>query len=319
MKGISIIICCYNSVSRLYETLEHLALQITAPSLAWEIILVDNASTDNTIAFATETWNKLNRTNVDFKIVSEKKQGLSFARQRGVYTAKYEYIIFCDDDNWLREDYVQTASNIIDNDITIGAMGGENIAVSNTGLPGWFTRCQEFYAVGKPAETSGYVNSRSYVCGAGMVTRKSVFQNAINNKLPSILSDRKGNALSSGGDVEYCLRILLQGYNLYFSENLVLQHFIPAARLTETYKTALSSGIDESRKTALEYAEAIKIKNLNKRDKVAALMAAVKDVLKSFIRRRKPQPFSYKLFFYLFNIGYNNRSDLKIIKQFYNA
>lgn len=46
--GVSIVICCYNSASRLPETLQHIAEQEVAANISWEVIVVDNASTDNT-------------------------------------------------------------------------------------------------------------------------------------------------------------------------------------------------------------------------------------------------------------------------------
>lgn len=303
----------------MYETLQHLALQKTNATLQWEIIVVDNASVDNTMGFAKTTWVKFKKHNVDFKVVEETEQGLTFARQRGVSEAKYQYIIFCDDDNWLNSDYVQLSFDLMEADNTIGVLGGENIAVSDVSFPEWFPGFKEFYAVGRPALTPGIVNDRMYICGAGMVTRKKLFQDAVNKKLPGILYDRKGNKLSSGGDVEYCLRILLQGYNLFFSEQLILQHFISADKLTEGYRNELSKGIDESRLVAKEYAEALKIKSLGWYGKSAVLINAVKDIVKSFIMNRKPQEYSQKILFYFFNIGFKNRNDLKLIKRFYHA
>lgn len=318
-KGISVIVCCYNSASRLEETLEHLFAQKTAPSLLWEIIVVDNASTDDTVSFAKKTLEKFETVKIHFTITEEKKQGLSFARQHGVEMAKYEYIIFCDDDNRLNNDYLQVAYDLIDGDENRGVIGGEGIPVSDIDLPAWLENAKEEYAIGKPAKTSGIVNSRNYLCGAGMVTRKKLFQNAINNKLPSILSDRKGKSLSSGGDVEYCLRLVLQGYDLYYSADLVFKHFIPAYKLTEEYRGELFRGIDECRNIIAEYIEANSIKKLNNYNKLKLLVNASKDFLKSRFKHRKTQPFTNKLLFYFFNIGCKERSDLKIIKHFYNA
>jgi len=318
-KGISVVMCCYNSAQRLYETLKHLALQKTNDLFPWEIIIVDNASTDNTAAAAKQTWEGFTKENIPFKVIKEEKQGLSFARQRGVDEAGYEYVIFCDDDNWLAENYLLTAYRIIDEDISIGAAGGTSTAVSDTVTPGWFARYEEAYAVGKQAASTGYINDKGYVNGAGMVTRRSVFKNTVNKKLPVILTDRKGNTLSTGGDVEYCQRLLLQGYNLYYTEELVFQHFVPAFRLTEEYRNALLKGVEEVQWILREYFEAAKIKRANTYDKAKLIIAAVKDFSKSFLRRRKPHINSVKLFFYLFNVGFKNRNELVIIKHFYNC
>ncbi|NJN42415.1 MAG: glycosyltransferase [Flammeovirgaceae bacterium] len=63
-EGVSVIICCYNSSSRIEKTLEHLFQQKTNSRLHWEIILVDNASTDQTKATAIKRWSNLGRAEV---------------------------------------------------------------------------------------------------------------------------------------------------------------------------------------------------------------------------------------------------------------
>src|SRR5436190_1838589 len=99
MKGVSVIICCYNSEHRIDKTLNHLQAQIISSSLQWEIILVDNASNDSTVKKADELWNKNAVT--EMNIISEPKPGLKNARLAGINKSKYEYISFIDDDNWV--------------------------------------------------------------------------------------------------------------------------------------------------------------------------------------------------------------------------
>lgn len=318
MKGITVVICCYNSASRLHETLKHLYLQKKDNSLRLEIIIVDNASTDDTVFVASEIWKQFKNDDIIFKVIEEKQPGLSFARQCGVSEAKYEYIIFCDDDNWLHEDYVQTAYRLISADKTIGVIGGISTAIGDAAMPAWFAKYEEIYSVGKHAPASGIINNKGYVCGAGMVTRKTVFENAVNNKFPFALSDRKGNALSGGGDVEYCLRLILQGYNIFYSEDLVFKHYIPAYRLTEQYRDDLLKGAQNAQWILKEYFEAVHIKNSSTYIKFMMCNKVVKDGIKSLLRNRDLHPSSRKLLYYLFNIGFKNNAELAVIKHFYN-
>ena len=62
MNGISIIICCYNSASRLEKTIQHIALQKQV-SFSFEVVLVDNKSTDKTSSVAQELFSKYNIVN----------------------------------------------------------------------------------------------------------------------------------------------------------------------------------------------------------------------------------------------------------------
>lgn len=259
--GVSVIICCYNSTSRLYETLKHLSQQETPENLLWEIILVNNASTDNTVAFASEVWKSFNRNDNIFRIAEELKPGQMHARKKGVNEASYECIIFCDDDNWLGKEYVFHAYKTLLKDDNIGAAGGQNLPVTNADeYPDWWEPYKDKYALGIPAKESGDVSHRGFVLGAGLVTRRSLFLQAFNEKYPSLLNGRNGESLSTGDDFEYCKRILLWGYSLYYEEKLILEHFIPKERLTIAYRDRLMKGIEEASVILNEYDQAIYIK-----------------------------------------------------------
>src|SRR6187402_2986286 len=113
VAGISVIICCYNSVARIEPTLKHLFAQKGVTASEWEIILVDNGSTDSTSATALQLWNSLEGEKPAFKVLQESIPGLSTARQTGIDAAAFEYVLFCDDDNWLQEDYVANGLKIM--------------------------------------------------------------------------------------------------------------------------------------------------------------------------------------------------------------
>src|SRR6478735_6421240 len=125
-KGISVIVCCFNSSARIRETLRALCAQELDASLDCEIILVDNASTDNTSEVAYAVWKNSN-TRISLRIIPEMRPGLAYARRKGIKASLYNYLIFCDDDNWLEDTYVQTAFSILDKDQRIAACGGKGI------------------------------------------------------------------------------------------------------------------------------------------------------------------------------------------------
>ncbi len=63
----------------------------------WELIIIDNGSTDETFTLAS------NFNDARIKILSEKKQGTSYARNRGLFESKGEYTSFLDADDVLPE------------------------------------------------------------------------------------------------------------------------------------------------------------------------------------------------------------------------
>jgi glycosyltransferase involved in cell wall biosynthesis len=318
-QGISVIICCYNSAKRLPETLRYLSSQAINDWLKWEIIIVDNASTDNTSFVAEEILAPLALPNFSFQIVSEQKPGLSFARYHGVQTAKYHLIVFCDDDNWLDKNYLQHAFTIMESDKTIGALGGQSYVVSDGAIPEWFEEYQEGYAVGKQGDQTGYVTQRGYVWGAGLVTRKELFLTTINEELPSLLTDRKGTELTSGGDNEYCQRLILLGYQLYYCEQMVFGHFVTANRLSAEYRDKLYKCFEVSSGVVYYYTEAIHFKRSNTLTKIKLLGSATSQIIINVLRGKKISHRSIKIFYYFLGWGYKTNRELRVVKRFYDA
>ncbi len=232
--GVSVIICCYNSAPRLQQTLAHLAAQEVDNELLWELIIVDNNSTDDTAQFTKNEWTNLEQ-NVSLKIVEESKAGLSYAREKGAATASYDILIFCDDDNWLEKSYLQTTFTLMQSNKKIGIAAGQSTGAFEIEKPGWFDRFGQAYAIGHPLKESGIANDRTYLAGAGMITRKSILQKLKSFDYTPVISDRSATNLISGGDAELCLAIMYMGYDLYYEEKLQFTHFMTTPRLQWSY------------------------------------------------------------------------------------
>jgi glycosyltransferase involved in cell wall biosynthesis len=241
-NGVTIIICCYNSAQLLPPTIKHIAKQKNQDNIYWELIVVNNNSTDDTAQVARQEWDKYGLKEVKLSVVNEAQAGLSYARKMGVEAASFEYIIFCDDDNWLSDDYLQTAFRILEENPAIGALGGRSEAIADVAFPGWWNQYISGFAVGRQATESGYIQSRKYLWGAGLVSRKILLSKVFHKDFPSFLSGRKGEELSSGEDVEICARIILMGYLLYYDGNLLLIHYITETRFTVAYRDKMFEG-----------------------------------------------------------------------------
>ena len=244
MKGVSVIICCYNSALRVIQTLQHLAGQKTN-DLAWELIVVDNNCTDNTVQLLVE-FSRIH-PNLPLKIVKEPISGLSHARKRGVHDSTFEIIIFCDDDNWLANDYVSNAYNLMNSDDSIGILGGNIKAEFDGEEPVWFGEYAGGYAIGEQAKPNAQtLEDRKWVFGAGTVIRKELFAHLKSNSIELLLTGRKGNKLLAGDDSELCSIAILLGYRVAASSSLNLKHFIPANRLNLDYARNLYKGFGAS-------------------------------------------------------------------------
>lgn len=240
-KGISVIICTYNSETRISKSLQSILTQNT--TYDFELIVVNNNSNDRTEDSVIAT---LNERVINWRLVKEPTPGLSSARWKGINEAKFDLILFCDDDNILDKNYLEIGGSILFADQSIGILGGNGHPVFQKDKPYWFDEFSSSYAIGNLGKKSGKQKKGSYHYGASCFFRRSALLELKKRGFNSILSDRSGNLLSSGGDVELCFAVQLLGYNLAFDTRLSFDHFIESHRLEWDYYLRLKRGIASS-------------------------------------------------------------------------
>lgn len=239
--GLSFIVCCHNSAARLVETLHHLAAQDVPASLRWEVVLVDNASTDRTRDVAASLWPA--SCPGELRIVTETKLGLRHARERGLAESRGAIVSLIDDDNWVAPDWAARVVAILDAHPEVGACGGCNEAVCEVPAPDWFASHAYCYAVGPqggPHEPTP--GPRAQLWGAGLTVRREAWDALNRNGFNPLLSGRQGAKLTAGEDSELCLALRLAGWQLWYDPALRLRHFLPANRLRWTYLRGLVRG-----------------------------------------------------------------------------
>jgi len=236
--SISVVICCFNSEQRLPKVLQHLLRQKVDASVSWEVIVVDNASSDAT-ANVPQTFWPMTAT-VPLRIVEEKRQGLSYARRRGAGAAEGAVVGYLDDDNWVSENWVQRVHDIFDLHPDIGACGGRGVAVFESTEPSWFALLQRSYAVGPQSLSGGYIRDElGWLGGAGLCIRRSALLALFDAGFENLNRGRTGRSLASGEDMELCLALRLAGWQLYYDPELVFCHHIPQLRVTPSYRRRL--------------------------------------------------------------------------------
>jgi glycosyltransferase involved in cell wall biosynthesis len=241
VSGVSIIICCYNSQSRLQKTLQHVADMQLGGDLRLELVLVDNCCTDGTVQLVQQ-WHCQWQHKLQLQVVREPRPGLTSARIAGVKAAEFETLIFCDDDNWLAANYCDVAHQLLQAHPRVALAGGCSYAVPEITPPDWFWPLSGAWAVGDSDYCGLLSGPDAFVRGAGMVVRRSAFLELLQTGFQFITSDRRGCSLNSGGDAEICRELARLGYELYFDSRLSLQHWIPKERLTRSYALRLWQG-----------------------------------------------------------------------------
>jgi glycosyltransferase involved in cell wall biosynthesis len=238
LLGVSAVICTYNGAARLPQTLAHLAAQENRGAVAWEVLVVDNASTDDTAEVARRCWPA--DAPAPLRVVNEPQIGLSSARARGFAEARYEIVSFVDDDNWVANNWINKVSEIMSADSRLGAFNGLSYPVCEIEPPAWFERFQKHYAVFTKEDLARQSGLPHGLFGAGLNVRKTAWLGLKHADFDSNLSDAIGTKLSRGGDSELSFAIREAGWKLDIDPYLRLQHFLPAYRLNWAYLRRLS-------------------------------------------------------------------------------
>ena len=132
---VSVIIATFNRAGLLPGILGALASQEAPPSLGWEIVVVDNNSSDSTPDVVTS----FSRTaTIPVRYVFEPGQGLSRARNRGVREARGSILAFTDDDVLPAPDWIAQVVAAIDRWGAHG-VGGRILPRWEAPPPSWIT------------------------------------------------------------------------------------------------------------------------------------------------------------------------------------
>ncbi|TVQ64916.1 MAG: glycosyltransferase family 2 protein [Balneolaceae bacterium] len=235
---LSVIICTHNPVKEfLSKTLEGLKQQ-DLPVKEWELVVVDNASDEA----VSKRWNLDWHPNG--RIITEPELGLTPARVRGIRETSADLLIYVDDDMILDPDYLSVALSISDEYPFLGIWGGNLKGGFEVEPPQTIMRYVERLAV-REVKRERWSNIRLWETtpsGAGMVLRRVIAEEyaneALNHPLKKFLS-RKGDSLSSGGEVDIAFKATGMGFGSGLFPQLSATHLLPAHRLTESYMLRL--------------------------------------------------------------------------------
>ena len=231
MEGVSVIIVCHNGAKRLATTLSHLTAQESA-RIPWELLIIDNASTDETAEVARSCWRN---APAPLRVVNESRLGVRYARERGLNEAKYTVLGFVDDDNWVAPDWVRTAYEIISSDSRLAAVGSVREPVCELPPPSWFQNFHSLYAVLTERDLEHISQEPTWLPTAGLCIRKAAWKELVQNGFHFLLSGSVGMKPGGGEDTELTRALHLSGWKLRIDTRLRLQHFMPGQRLRWKY------------------------------------------------------------------------------------
>ncbi len=118
---VSVIVCTHNRAHRLEQTLNSLQEMAVPVDLPWELIVVDNNSSDNTKEVVN---NFIDKSDLNAKYVIERYQGLSHARNMGIQESSGNIIAFTDDDCIVDRHWITSISKEFQSSESIAGIGG---------------------------------------------------------------------------------------------------------------------------------------------------------------------------------------------------
>lgn len=225
---ISTIVCTFNRAASLQATLQSLARARVPDGCSWELVVVDNNSTDATQA-VIESF--LEDHCLPVRNVRETTPGLSHARNRGIAVATGDILTFTDDDVLVDPDWlVRIAEAFAEHGPAV--VGGRILPLWETPPPRWLDSSLYAYLALADYGDDPLCLKTPKVWGANLSFRADVF--AKYGRFSTSLGRAPGK-LYAGEEVELLRTLLREGEKVLYYPAAVVHHRIGGHRTTKNY------------------------------------------------------------------------------------
>lgn len=220
---ISIAIPTYNRAGMLRKVMESLIHQKTGGGFSYEVLVIDDASTDETREVVLETSKS---SPVPIRYVLGQGKGYTYALNSAVAEYQGEWLGFLDDDelaepDWLRNLYSfakEADAHIMGGRCALEILGGEGMALG----PVYRSMLGELPFYGNEREC----RTKFLPGGGNMLVRREVFDS---------IGDFDRTILTGGCDRDFILRAGAAGFRVGRTPEAVIRHLIPAYRVTPEF------------------------------------------------------------------------------------
>jgi glycosyltransferase involved in cell wall biosynthesis len=230
---VTVLICTYNRADFLGEALDSLACSRVS-DLRWDLIVVDNNSTDATRAVVES---RVAGYPVPLRYMFEPAQGKSHALNAGLAATTSTFVLFTDDDVVVDEDWIEASCRRMIADPSIDYTGGPTRPIWEAPCPSWIDRERTdlwgtLAILDYGSEPFIFEERRRVPLGANMAVRRSLIER-IGGFDPEL--GRKGDSLLGQEQAEFFCRSRAAGARGSYEPDMALRHHVPARRLTRAY------------------------------------------------------------------------------------
>ena len=227
---ITVILCTYNRCQSLAKALESASALKLPGADRWEILVVDNNSTDKTREVVE---NFCQRYPGRFRYLFEPRQGKSHALNAGISETNADVLAFMDDDVTVDPTWLQNLTISLHSDEWAGA-AGRIFPAQSFKPPRWLSLDEPHalspFALFDRGAEPGELNEAPF--GANMAFRRGMFDKYGGFRID--LGPRPGSEIRSE-DSEFGCRLLAGGERLRYEPTAVVYHEIPEYRLQKKY------------------------------------------------------------------------------------
>jgi glucosyl-dolichyl phosphate glucuronosyltransferase len=231
---VTVILCTYNRCASLERTLQSVARSELPDSVCWEVLVVDNNSSDQTPAVVEKLSRQLPGR---FRYCHEPTQGKSYALNTGVREARGAIVAFLDDDVIVEREWLRNLTAPLEKGKWAG-VGGRILMDEVVSLPSWLSATGRYCMMGivcayfDLGDQARVINYAPY--GANMAFRREVFESYGGFRLdlgPSTSAD----VPRPNEDTEFGRRLMSAGEVLGYEPSAVVYHPVPKERISKKY------------------------------------------------------------------------------------
>jgi glucosyl-dolichyl phosphate glucuronosyltransferase len=229
---ISVILCTYNRQTQLRAVLDDLAVSQLPESVDWEVLVIDNRSTDQTSAVVKKF---VDRYPGRFRYILESQQGKSHALNTGIRASRGDVLAFIDDDVTVLPTWLWNLTKALPNNGWAGAGGRTQLAEPITpprwlALSGRYSLGSVLAAVFDLGDEPCQLAAPPY--GVNMAYRKEMFEKY--GLFRAALGPRPGNEIRNE-DTEFGRRLIAAGEHLRYEPSAVVYHPAPKDRMRRSF------------------------------------------------------------------------------------
>ncbi len=236
----TVALCTWNRCASLRATLARLA-QLETADVSWEVVVVDNASTDDTAAVLAEACSAL-----PLRTEREPRLGITHARNRAMKAARGRWILWLDDDVLVDSGWLRAYERAVQHYREAAFFGGPIQPRFQGPLPQWLSanmsRLAGVYGIRDLGSVPMELDRFHVPWGANMAVRADVARRVPYDPRFGIV----GNDRIGGTETHHLREIVDRGYRGWWVPQARVQHVIGADHLTLSHVRCYFEGLGRS-------------------------------------------------------------------------